>query len=260
MKRATMSLVFFLSMTAVLPGCKPKKTDNSTNVCKQIYGARRRCNLISEGLTPCDFNELFAQNLEQIGQTEEGRCELACYVNASCEELTNDQCGDDEPTPVMDACMDKCVAKYGFHCADGSETFPEDYQCDGEVDCNDGSDEQGCPAGTSFQCADGSQTIAGDLKCDGFEDCADGSDEQGCPPGTSFQCADGSQTIAGDLKCDGFEDCTDASDEPADCPASVRFSCADGSGTIPIWSRCDMHQDCPDGSDEADCSQPLPCP
>lgn len=78
---------------------------------------------------------------------------IQCITALSCEDMTHYFDEDVDPYP--------CEAEEGayyaaaeaafppvevpdFMCADGS-TVPGDYACDGEPDCEDGSDEVGCP-------------------------------------------------------------------------------------------------------------------
>lgn len=95
-----------------------------------------------------------------------------------------------------------------FTCDDG-EQIPEDWECDFEEDCADGSDEVDCEGPGGFACGDG-EIIPQSYVCDFEEDCADGSDEVDCD-GT-FMCGSG-ENIPEGWVCDGEADCADSSDE-----------------------------------------------
>lgn len=116
-----------------------------------------------------------------------------------------------------------CVANCSvleFRCADDNECIPKYWKCDGETDCNDGSDEpDSCPVRHChlgfFQC-DNLQCTAGQTLCDGTDDCGDNSDEVMCDSSHckawEFRC-DSGNCILHNQACDGVSDCLDGSDE-----------------------------------------------
>lgn len=84
--------------------------------------------------------------------------------------------------------MKKCH-KDRFKCQASSECILKSWQCDGEEDCSDGSDERNCKQKkckkNQFTCYN-ADCIAGALRCDGKVDCADKSDELNCPAKKCF--------------------------------------------------------------------------
>ncbi|XP_066507849.1 prolow-density lipoprotein receptor-related protein 1 [Hoplias malabaricus] len=151
-------------------------------------------------------------------------------------------------------------------CKDGSDCVLYSHVCDGEIDCKDGSDEEGCDdicrAG-QFQCAHGRKCIDSKLVCDGKPQCQDRSDEMDCFTRTkscSHHCDNKTRCVPENFLCDGERDCMDGTDE-ADCgyPTQViscsrpSVLCRGGKLCISAAQVCDGRRDCPDGFDEESC-------
>ncbi len=61
-------------------------------------------------------------------------------------------------------------------------------------DCFDNADEKDCPpitcSASQFKCNNLNQCIHESYKCDGIPDCDDGSDELGCPSVSPDECSE----------------------------------------------------------------------
>ncbi|KFP91523.1 Low-density lipoprotein receptor-related protein 2, partial [Apaloderma vittatum] len=105
-----------------------------------------------------------------------------------------------------------------------------------------------CPR-THVPCRDGTECVAQEYMCDGEKDCADGSDEDGCAqlcdtPGQPSPCQSHEYScglggcLNASLLCDGRQDCTDGSDEAGNCSVSCQQSCAHLCYPSPQGPRC----------------------
>ncbi|XP_055449446.1 prolow-density lipoprotein receptor-related protein 1-like [Psammomys obesus] len=159
------------------------------------------------------------------------------------------------PPPVL-------CARSSVPCQDGKGCIPRESLCDGEHDCQDGSDEENCSRVCHqpgvFQCLDGSGCIQEKYHCDGARQCSDGSDELGCwRPAEECQlhCDNGTRCIPKSWRCDGKPDCSDRRDEQG-CAhekcSSSEFQCENGQ-CVSSSLHCDGNRDCLDHSDEEGC-------
>ncbi|XP_070534564.1 uncharacterized protein [Ptychodera flava] len=112
----------------------------------------------------------------------------------------------------------------GFSCDNKTKCLPKSTQCDFLMDCDDGTDEDGCSRPcfeTEFACGNG-QCLDPYKVCDKTEDCVNGSDEINCPENCSdihFLCRDslnGDRCIPKYKYCDYRQDCKNPNDEDPD--------------------------------------------
>lgn len=148
-----------------------------------------------------------------------------------------------------------------YQCHRFAQCIQEEWVCDMERDCYDGSDEENCPTDCSgdhqFPCH-GEKCISIEYRCDGTNDCGDNSDEINCRqvecPAGEIKC-DTFLCIEETWLCDGRNDCRDNWDEK-NCTSSClssQFRCNDGSRCIDRRWMCDGDDDCVDKSDETGC-------
>ena len=244
MKKLALVLSFSILLFGL--GCN-SNSKKGKSLCQKTVNTLRSCGLISEGTVNCDSFVADVVGLE--------KCEIECIANAECDDLDDLVC-DDLAVGAFAICVEACEEEFTFECTDELDQINMEDVCNCEEDCDDGSDEDDCPANYCFDCGDGS-LIPADWACDCLDDCDDGSDEDGCPTADCFDCGDGS-LIPTDWACDCEEDCDGGPDE-AGCPANTCFDCGDGSSVPTEWV-CDLEEDCDDGSDEEDGCAEFVCP
>lgn len=136
-----------------------------------------------------------------------------------------------------------------FTCSNG-ECLADIFVCDGDKDCQDGSDETQC----SSKCRQHTQISGRGIEKVDCDKCH--LDNCTCTE-TYFQCWTGGCIFMFNV-CDHIPHCSDESDEAIcnhlECNNSTQFHC--GSGLcIDIDTVCDLVNDCPDGIDELNCTE-----
>ncbi|XP_042746630.1 basement membrane-specific heparan sulfate proteoglycan core protein isoform X4 [Lagopus leucura] len=207
----------------------------------------RRLGAVTPHLRPCTPLEFSCGSGECIAR------EYRCDRRPDCHDASDEQgCAEPPPSTVFISTARPAVTTrpalttspitrrpppppHGCRpaetpCADG-RCVPRDYLCDGERDCTDGSDEEGCGTPSpcepnEFKCRNGHCALKL-WRCDGDNDCGDGSDETGCP------------TKVPGMPC-----------------RPDQFSCVVSGACIPASYHCDEEPDCPDRSDEVGCMPP----
>uniref|UniRef100_A0A8C6SI35 Sortilin-related receptor, L(DLR class) A repeats containing n=1 Tax=Neogobius melanostomus TaxID=47308 RepID=A0A8C6SI35_9GOBI len=89
------------------------------------------------------------------------------------------------PAPPHPPSPGRCT-RGQFLCHRPPACIPDWQRCDGQANCQDGSDEAHCPTRgpllcvNGTRCADGEACVLDGERCDGFLDCSDHSDEDDC--------------------------------------------------------------------------------
>ncbi|KAK7066020.1 hypothetical protein SK128_012193 [Halocaridina rubra] len=135
-----------------------------------------------------------------------------------------------------------------FMCTEPQLCIPKAWQCNGQVECPDSSDEANCKAGCPG--------LVDSEHCDGRWHCANGEDELGCfgCDADQWWCGEGTECYKATRRCDGIPDCDNRADEVY-CNCFNQTRCGPNSEFCydSKTQRCDGILHCPNGNDEMDC-------
>ncbi|XP_052130857.1 prolow-density lipoprotein receptor-related protein 1 isoform X2 [Frankliniella occidentalis] len=262
-------------------------TQEGVNECAaNNNGCEHLCLITPQGVT-CACRDGFdlkgSKCVQNMNYTAPFHClsrQFMCANNRTCIDRhlvcdSSEDCpdGSDEDTSPGGICGEVTVSpptKDEHNCGnlfkcDGNTCIRKTWVCDGDRDCQDGTDEDVTKCGpkscqpNQFTCKISGRCIPMTWTCDTEFDCGenDPSDEHSecqCHP-SQFTCTN-KKCIPFDYYCDGDDDCQDNSDEidcPQSCNNSTMLYCAVNKECYPLSFKCDGTNDCSDGSDEVNC-------
>ncbi|TKR96498.1 hypothetical protein L596_010507 [Steinernema carpocapsae] len=202
---------------------------------KKCIDAQKRCN----GKPDCEDGSDEMECEEKCDQSKFFRCSnnkcipkgWRCDGTDDCMDSKRGVSSDEEGCDPSKPLIHTQCKPWQFRCNSSTISelicIPRRHFCDGEKDCDDGSDEPSICAhntclGSEFRCSSG-QCVHLNWTCNGIPDCSDQSDEADvlcrsirphdkCPV-NQFQCDNGVCLVNETLLCDKKNDCGDWSDE-----------------------------------------------
>lgn len=195
--------------------------------------------------------------------------EVLCNLSADCSD------GSDES--IEQGCAQLTCALAGFECSE--KRITNALVCDGKADCANGEDESFSLCADLFVCRSGERLTDAFAECNGSVECRDGSDEADCDFGDGDfgdgdvgdgdgdfgdgdgdgdviirqTCDEGATGYDVSQECDGIVDCVDISDE-LDCSSTPTLLRCNATTTVTLDAYCDGTVDCvTNARDEANC-------
>jgi len=160
MKRSVHWIALFSLVT--LANCGGGGEGAGNAACRSKIKIYAECGVWEGGSAACHNNP----------ETQFEVCLSDCVNDMTCALVEEYVCFDDPNNCILNC------ENQAFACDDGDFVDTHD-ECDGEIDCDDGSDENFCNA-TIFRCGAFGGNIEGTRVCDDVVDCPSGTDEEDC--------------------------------------------------------------------------------